>query len=205
MFEKTESRYASRAAMLISTFALTLSACGGCEEKKPEPVDPPVVKKEEPKPKVDEPPVDPLAEAKEDAKTKASELGIVFMDRATMVAGLVEGLKAEPTTPKATIKRTTVKASGRIDPKAASGVFRDYNGAMRKCYERSLKRSPGLAGRVSLSLLVGSSGTVKSASARGLSSDVGKCMELVAKRMEFPKPKGGAAKINKAYKFEPDM
>ena len=191
--------------MLITSMAFAFSACGGCEEKK-EPVEEPKVeiKKEEPKPKVEEPKVDPLEEAKKDAKDKGVEVAIGFMDRATLIAGLIEGMEKAPDTPKATIKKTTVKATGRIDPKEASKVFRDYNGAMRKCYERALKRSPGLEGRVSLSLLVGSNGTVKSASTRGLNSDVGKCMKLVAKRMKFPAPKGGAAKINKPYNFTPD-
>jgi outer membrane biosynthesis protein TonB len=204
MFEKKKRNHTKRAVMLVTGVALAFSACGGCEEEKL-PEEPKVeVKKEEPKPKVEEPEVDPLAEAKEDAKEKGVAVAIGFMDRATLIAGLVEGLNKAPDTPKATIKRTTVKATGRIDPKEASKVFRDYNGAMRKCYERALKRSPGLEGRVTLSLLVGSSGAVKSASTRGLNSDVGKCMKLVAKRMEFPPPKGGAAKINKPYTFTPD-
>ena len=205
MFEKKRNNQTKRAAMLVTSMAFAFSACGGCEEKKAPTEETKVeVKKEEPKPKIEEPKVDPLEEAKKDAKDKGVEVAIGFMDRATLIAGLVEGMKKTPDTPKASIKRNTVKATGRIDPKEASKVFRDYNGAMRKCYERALKRSPGLEGRVSLSLLVGSSGTVKSASARGLNADVGKCMQQVAKRMKFPAPKGGAAKINKPYNFTPD-
>ncbi len=203
MFEKKKRNHTKRAAMLITSMAFAFSACGGCEEKKPVEEPKVEVKKPEPKPEPKKPEVDPLAEAKKDAKDKGVEVGIAFMDRATLIAGSVEGLKKAPDTPKATIKKT-VKATGRIDPKEASKVFRDYNGAMRKCYERALKRSPGLEGRVSLNLLVGSNGTVKSASTRGLNSDVGKCMKLVAKRMKFPAPKGGAAKINKPYNFTPD-
>ena len=132
--------------------------------------------------------------------------------RATLIAGEIEsaqkddGRAARARPPR--VKGERRGPSGKIDAKDAAKVFRRFEGAMKKCYERGLKKRPGIQGKVLLVVRVGSDGKVTQATARGRSLDdkvVQNCMESMAKRMEFPEPKGGVAQLKKPYNFKPDF
>lgn len=183
-------------------FAFT--ACDGCSEKKPEQKDQGTVVKEEkdmaPAKEPDLPEEDPLKEAKEKAEKDGTDVGVGRMDIANLAAANIEAaLKEGDSKPKTRI-RSTSRETGSIDSKDAAKVFRKFEGAMKMCYERALKKSPGIEGKVNLSVVVSEDGSVSRADARGVSlksSQVSNCMEQLAKRMKFPKPKGGAARLNK--------
>lgn len=202
----------SRLSLLLLAVLFTLTACDSCSEPKPvepKPVDPPPVKKvETPKP----PEVDPLAEAKKEAEQEGVNVAIARMDQASAFGLQLEGALAEATTgskksaPR--IRRTASADKGSIDPKAAGKVFRDFDIAMKRCYERALKRNPGLEGGVMLTVRVGETGKVVSAKASPASLNdrmVFTCMESLTKKMKFPKPTGGTAKVRKTFKFRPAL
>jgi outer membrane biosynthesis protein TonB len=201
--ERRMTSLRKNALALALILTMPLSACDGCnkteEVKPPEVVKTPEVVKEDPKP-----PEDPLKEAREDADKQAAALALSISGTCALVGAEIEGMNTKPTV----VKTTKIKQieTGSIDAKAAAKLFRDYDGAMRKCYERSLKKSPGLEGQVNLSLVVNNDGKVKSARATGsLNDEVYTCIERIASEMTFPKPEGGPARVVKPYKFNPSL
>jgi hypothetical protein len=196
----------------LFSLVFAFTACDGCSEKKPEQKDQGTVVKEEkdmaPAKEPDLPKEDPLKEAKEKAEKDGTDVGVGRMDIANLAAANIEAaLKEGDSKPKTRI-RSTSRETGSIDSKDAAKVFRKFEGAMKMCYERALKKSPGIEGKVNLSVVVSEDGSVSRADARGVSlksSQVSNCMEQLAKRMKFPKPKGGAARLNKPYVFKPAL
>lgn len=201
--------FALRPLFCVATLALFVTACDGCSEKKPDPK-PDMTKEVEVVADVapDLPEEDPLKEARETAEKEGQLLAVTIGDAARLVASQIEAANKGATTKstKTRIKTGTSKETGTLDPKEANKIFRRFDGAMKKCYERALKKRPGLEGKVKLLVVVGSSGSVTRAKASGLSmqdSSVNNCMEALTPRMKFPKPKGGAARISKTYSFSP--
>lgn len=198
--------------MLLLSMAMAVSACDSCSKPK----DPPKTK---PKPKVDvkpkevkkDPPKeDPLKEAKAKAEEVGTTVAMTVTDRAVLVASEIEAASKQTTatTTRPKIRKTSSKYTGKIDPKAANKVFRDFNIAMKRCYERALKRNRGLEGKVLLSVRVSPEGKVAGAKASPVSMRDGmvfKCMETLTKKMKFPKPDGGMALVRKTYTFRPDQ
>lgn len=192
--------------ILLTSLGLGLSACG---KKDPEPKNttPPPVVETTPPPK-EQPKEDPLAKAKKDADDAAVLASVNRRDRAVEVVGAVEALSHKTDVAPTSRPRVVKPASGRIDPKAANQIFGKFDGGMQRCYERALKRAPGLEGRMQLRLLVGRDGKVRRASTRGVSMNnplVSTCMVQLAKKMQFPKPSGGDAEISKTYAFKPQI
>jgi hypothetical protein len=192
------------AALLIAS---SLAACDGCSKsavppKEPEVTKPPDPPKEEPKP-----PEDPLKEAREDAEKQAGAAALAIQDACALVGADIEGMHVKPTTVQPTTTKIKQLETGTIDSKDATKVFRDYDGGMKKCYERTLKKNPGLEGQVILTLIVNPDGKVKTARASGSldNKEVETCIERLAMEMVFPKPDGGAARLVKPYKFHPDI
>ncbi len=202
---------ALRSIVCVCAIAFAATACDGCSEKKaekaqdlgaPKEQDQGVAKEQDLGPKED-----PLKEAKESAEKEGQLLAVTLGDTARLAASQIEAAQKKPTstTTKTRIK-TGDEAKGSIAAADANRVFRRFDGAMRKCYERALKKRPGLEGKVKLLVVVNTDGTVKSARASGISlkdSGVNNCMEALTPRMKFPKPKGGIAKIQKVYSFSP--
>ena len=198
---------------LTSVMMLCITACDDCSDQKPEVVDLGVVAPED----LSAPDLgDPLKEARQEAEEKAQLVAVTVGDKANLVAAQIEAASAEPTTSNdsggsSKARNNTPKKekiSGTISAAEANKVFRRYDGGMRKCYERSLKKRPGLRGKVKLSVVVGSSGKVSRVNANSVSlrdGNVNSCMETLAKRMTFPPPKGGAASLIKTYSFEPAL
>ncbi len=202
--------FALRPLICVTTLALLASACDGCSDK-PKPETKPDMPKEVEAPDVapDLPPEDPLKEAREAAEKEAPLLAVTIGDTARLVASQIEAAQKTPTkSTKTRIKTSEPAEKGSIDPSAANKIFRRFDGAMKKCYERALKKRPGLEGKVKLLVIVKEDGTVKRAKASGISlkdSSVNNCMEALTPRMKFPKPKGGAARISKTYAFSPAL
>ncbi len=188
--------------------AIACDDCSGAPEETTEPDMKKVTPKPEAKAEKEEPKEDPLKKAREDATEKAQLGAFHTADIGRLAAANIEGAQQEEE-PKARIRgNTRPEATGSIDPKEAAKVFRKYEGAMKKCYERALKKTPGLEGKVTLNVLVAPDGSVKTSRARPISlqsSQVENCMETLAKRMKFPKPKGGVASLNKPYSFQPQL
>ena len=190
-------------ALLVTSCCVGVTAC---KEEKVEPPAPKVVEE----PTEIAPPEDPLKDAKLDATKHGDLAAIDRSDKARLVAANIESAQMPAQVQKKPAKTSTrpTKHTGTLATDLIAREVRRYEGAMKACYERALKRSPGLKGKVQLTVVVGSDGSTKSATTRGLSlrdDTIVKCMEGHAKKMRFPAPKGGSASFNKVYAFKPEL
>ena len=194
-------------AALLSLLVM-LCCVGPTACKKEEKVEPPQTNVIE-EPKQVEPQGDPLEDAKMDATKHGDLTAIGRGDKARLVAANIESSQMQAQVRKPTTKsRRPEKHTGNLAAELISKEVRRYEGAMKACYERALKRSPGLKGKVQLTVVVDTDGSTKSARTRGISlqdDHVVRCMEGHAKKMRFPAPKGGSAQFNKVYAFKPEF
>ena len=76
--------------------------------------------------------------------------------------------------------------------------------SIQDCYERELKRDPGLAGRIEIEFTIGEGGRVEEATVVGntMGSDaVGSCIVGRIRRWRFPKPNGGSVTVSYPFIF----
>ena len=96
-------------------------------------------------------------------------------------------------------------STGRLDAGQLAREVRGRLGALRACYERSLRRHPGLAGKLVLRLTITAAGTV---SAVDLTSDslddpeLASCVRSSVLRWRFPAPEGGALEAAFPFVFQ---
>ncbi len=192
----------------LATLLVSLAACDGCKE---EPTQPPATNTATPSVDAGAEKEDTsgasLYEAKMMAQTSATSASVHVNDVSRSLALELEAVDAPPPkTKSARVAPPTYK--GKLSKSQLNRVFNAHAGAMKNCYERVLKNTPGLEGKVRLELVIGSDGSVRSARARGISlrdGTVHDCMERQAKQMEFPTPDGGALAVNKTYSFSPEL
>lgn len=95
------------------------------------------------------------------------------------------------------------KGTASLSKEEIARVIQSHIGEIQYCYEKQLRSTPGLAGRVMLEWTVTSSGgvgVVKVATS-SLSSDAAtRCMMDRVKKWKFPKPKGSGS-VTIAYPF----
>jgi hypothetical protein len=188
-----------------------LTVSTGCEScgDKPEPpkIETPPPVKVTATPDVGTPDLgDPLKEAKESALKVAELAAIQLGENARGVVGAMEANKKKTTR---VIRKgpSYTNCRGKVDAKKVKKVFNRYSSFMKKCYERALKKNPGLEGKVKLSVTVGKDGKVKKTKVGGSLREptVAKCMQMEAQKMSFPNPEGGCVLVNKSYTFSPDF
>ena len=96
-------------------------------------------------------------------------------------------------------------SAGHLDPGQLAREVRGRMGALRACYERSLKRNPTLAGKLVLQLSITPAGTV---SAVALTSDslddpdLASCVRRSVLRWRFPAPEGGGIDVSFPFVFQ---
>lgn len=91
-----------------------------------------------------------------------------------------------------------VVARGALAPDAALRQLRKHRPALRACHERALRSRPGLAGRLTLELVFGPDGRVKSAAIQRstLADDAMEaCVLGVARRVRLPAPISNETKL----------
>lgn len=192
-----------------TAFAVLLLAAVGCDGCTKQPVVEPEPAAPDVRPVEEEPEIDPYAGAAEAAEEEGQKLSLATSDRAVAVAGEIEAsLTAKPTAPATRPKRTEEPETGSLQAAELNRIFDMHAAAMKSCYERALKRSPGLLGKVRLEVVIATNGSVRRATAHGLSlrdDTVTSCMERHALTMKFPEPEGGAVRVNKQFSFTPDF
>ena len=85
-------------------------------------------------------------------------------------------------------------------------VVKQHLSQYRYCYQRELQKDHTLGGKVTLKWIIASDGTVSSASVKRTTvgnSAVTSCMLNVARRMQFPSPKGGIVIVSYPFLFSP--
>ena len=101
-------------------------------------------------------------------------------------SGYGAGGKSSSTKPKVTISTTV---TGDLSKEFFAKTVQRMKTQLRYCYERELTSDPTLSGTVTVSVTIGSSGTVSATSSSG-PEDVAACMEKVVKRFVFPSASG---------------
>ena len=94
--------------------------------------------------------------------------------------------------------------SGNVDAQGVLGVIARKNSSFTRCYERSLKNNPDLAGKLAYEISVSEEGhvlDVKFIENTLRSSDVADCVKSILLRMIFPRPKGGPAIFSSVLVF----
>ena len=96
----------------------------------------------------------------------------------------------------------TPDVSGELDQATIRRYVKRNMEKIRSCYERQLLADPTLQGTVVLQFFIGPTGSVTSATARGLHANVSTCLAEVVSHIAFPKPGGGVGVHVKSYPFE---
>jgi len=95
--------------------------------------------------------------------------------------------------PTARVRTGTIAVRGSLSREVVRrGVGRQM-GAIRRCYQRRLIGRPSLSGRMTLTFVIDSRGTVSRVNASSTLSDpaVSSCVTGVFRRLTFPSPTGG--------------
>ncbi|MEW5848602.1 MAG: AgmX/PglI C-terminal domain-containing protein [Myxococcota bacterium] len=98
------------------------------------------------------------------------------------------------------------KASGDLAGEAIVKAARAGMPAMNACYENALKRNSKLRGRMVVGFVIDEEGHVQDAHLESDElgdADLGKCVLTRFKRLEFPKPEGGAVEASFPVVFVP--
>jgi hypothetical protein len=96
--------------------------------------------------------------------------------------------------------------SGRLPPEVIQRIARQAFGRFRACYEAGLKRTPSLAGRVSVRFVIGRDGKVANAGNGGSDlpdSAVVSCVVREFGGLSFPEPEGGIVTVTYPILFSP--
>ncbi|MBK9069551.1 MAG: AgmX/PglI C-terminal domain-containing protein [Myxococcales bacterium] len=96
----------------------------------------------------------------------------------------------------------TPEVSGELDQATIRRYVKRNMEKIRSCYERQLLADPTLQGTVVVQFFIGPTGSVTSATARGLHGNVSTCLAEVVSHISFPRPGGGAGVHVKSYPFE---
>jgi hypothetical protein len=96
-------------------------------------------------------------------------------------------------------------STGHLDPGQLAREVRGRLGALRACYERSLKRNPNLGGKVVLHLTITAAGTVSAVDLTSESlddPDLASCVRSSVMRWRFPAPEGGGLEVSFPFVFQ---
>lgn len=119
------------------------------------------------------------------------------------------GIDVKGRAEKAVVGKTSIGApevDGQIDSASVAQIVRGSGAAVKRCYDKALLVNPTLKGKVSVTIMINSSGRVDAAD---ISEDtvgdpsVGACIKGVVSRLRFPKPDGGAVSVVFPFVFAP--
>ena len=127
-----------------------------------------------------------------------SESSIGIGHAGTMGTGYGYGRRSGAANPELRMAAGQLSVNGSLDGAVIRRVIRQHQPEMRYCYEKQLRVSPGLAGRLTLALTIGANGAVTTARAESSTlgeTAVGSCVTGYAKRWVFPEPRGGGVVV----------
>lgn len=105
--------------------------------------------------------------------------------------------------PRVRMGATTV--SGRLPPEVIQRIVRQNFGRFRLCYENELRRTPELAGRVTVKFTITREGSVTAISGRpeGVPNTMSQCVARGFAQLSFPSPDGGTVNVTYPINFSP--
>lgn len=106
------------------------------------------------------------------------------------------------------VRETNEQTRGRLPPAKISEVLQAHGASFNQCYAKALAASPGLAGTVTLVIVISPQGTVPHAEVVDESStldnpEVQTCLIDEAKTLQFDKPVGGRVVTHYPLEFKP--
>jgi len=104
------------------------------------------------------------------------------------------------------VRTEAPEVDGSLDSDSIARVVRSRMRMVQDCYERELKRDPGLAGKIEIEFTIGEDGSVteaRVATNKMGSDEVAQCIVSRIQRWKFPKPKGGSVTVNFPFIFAP--
>jgi hypothetical protein len=113
--------------------------------------------------------------------------------------------------PSASPAKTSTTASskpvaapkGESDQEAIGRVMKANSAKFRSCYEKQLVKTPTLAGKVTVSFVIGADGRVTSSKASGMGNTaVESCAAGVVQRLVFPAPSKSPLAVNYPFVFQ---
>ncbi len=102
--------------------------------------------------------------------------------------------------------RPKAEKQGNLEAKKISSAIARRHGQAKACYEKGLKKNPGLRGRVTMQFTIRPDGRVHRTKVKNstlLDANVGRCIAKAMERWRFPKPTGGSVTVAFPFKFEP--
>jgi len=106
---------------------------------------------------------------------------------------------------KGIVKSEAPAVDGELDPSLVSKEVRARLGAIKGCYERSLKRNPNLSGKIKIRWTITAAGTVSEVEIEEDSmgdAEVTSCIRGLVKRWRFPAPSGGSVDVVYPFVFQ---
>ena len=119
---------------------------------------------------------------------------------------------SEPTPPPEQsqdgVRETPEQTRGRLPPAKINAVLQAHGAKFNQCYAKALAASPGLAGTVTLVIVISTEGTVPHAEVVESNSTldsaaVQTCLIDEAKTLQFDKPVGGRVVTQYPLEFKP--
>lgn len=100
-----------------------------------------------------------------------------------------------------------VELDGGLDKVVIQATIAKYLSQIRACYEKGLRKNPGLAGQVLMDFEISATGKLTYSKVRKTSlgnSEVENCVAVAMKSWQFPKPVGGTlVKVSYPFTFKP--
>lgn len=95
--------------------------------------------------------------------------------------------------------------TGKLPPEVIARTVRASIAQVRSCYERGLKKDPGLKGTVKIKFTIAADGKVSNAQDDGSqlpSAEVVECVRAEIRKITFPAPEGGSVTVVYPFAFE---
>ncbi|WP_168210761.1 AgmX/PglI C-terminal domain-containing protein [Persicimonas caeni] len=94
--------------------------------------------------------------------------------------------------------------TGKLDANRLSSVVRRGAGAIKRCFERELKKNPNAGGKLVITVTVGRAGRATNVMVKdsGIGGSMQSCTKRAVKRWRFPRPKGGDVTFTKTFVLE---
>lgn len=103
------------------------------------------------------------------------------------------------------VKSEAPAVDGELDPGIVAKEVRSRLGAVKACYERGLKRNPGLSGKIVIHWTITAAGTVASVEVENDTmgdNEVAGCIKSLVSRWRFPAPSGGSVEVSFPFVFQ---
>jgi hypothetical protein len=106
------------------------------------------------------------------------------------------------------VKSEAPAVDGELDPAMVAKEVKSRLRAIQNCYERALKRTPNLSGKVVIHWTITQAGTVSGVDVEQDTlgdAEVASCIKSLIARWRFPAPSGGSVDVSFPFVFSPSQ